>query len=40
MIVNPESFPVKITDEKKGDSANENVVISNKQIKSVLSVEL
>ena len=40
MIVNPDKFQVIIIDKKKGDHANENVVIDNKQIKSVPSVEL
>ena len=40
MIVNPDKFQVIITDKKKGDHTNENIVIDNKQIKIVPSVEL
>ena len=40
MIVNPDKFQVIITDKKKGDHTNENIVIDNKQIKTVSSVEL
>ena len=40
MIVNPEKFRLVIIDKKKGDHTNENVVIDNKQIKAVPSVEL
>ena len=40
MIVNPDKFQVIIIDKKKGDHTNENVVIANKQIKTVHSVEL
>ena len=40
MIVNPDKFQVIIIDKKKGDHTNENVVIDNKQIKTVPSVEL
>ena len=40
MIVNPGKFQVIITNKKKGDQTNENVVIDNKQIKTVPSVEL
>ena len=40
MIVNPHKFQVIIIDKKKGDHTNENVVIDNKQIKTVSSVEL
>ena len=40
MIVNPDKFQVIIIDKKKGDHTNENVVIDNKQIKTVSSVEL
>ena len=39
-IVNPDKFQVIIIDKKKGDHTNENVVIDNKQIKTVSSVEL
>ena len=39
-IVNPDKFQVIIIDKKKGDHTNENVVIDNKQIKTVPSVEL
>ena len=38
MIVNPDKFQVVIIDKKK-DYTNENVVIDNKQIKTVTSVE-
>ena len=38
MIVNPDKFQVVIIDKKKGDYTNENVVIDNKQIKTVPSV--
>ena len=38
-IVNPDKFQVIIIDKKKGDHTNENVVIDNKQIKTVPSVE-
>ena len=38
MIVNPDKFQVIIIDKKKGDHTNENVVIDNKQIKTVPSV--
>ena len=37
-IVNPDKFQVIIIDKKKGDHTNENVVIDNKQIKTVPSV--
>ena len=40
MIVNPDKFQVIITDKKKRDHTNENIVIDNKQIKIVPSVEL
>ena len=40
MIVNLDKFQVIIIDEKKGDHTNENIVIDNKQIKSVHLVEL
>ena len=40
MMVNPDKFQVIIIDKKKGDHTNENVVIDNKQIKTVSSVEL
>ena len=40
MIVNPDKFQVVIIYKKKGDHTNENVVIDNKQIKTVSSVEL
>ena len=40
MIVNPGKFQVIIIDTKKRDHTNENVVIDNKQIKNVPSVEL
>ena len=40
MIVNPDKFQVIIIDKKEGDHTNENVVIDNKQIKTVPSVEL
>ena len=40
MIVNPDKFQVTIIDKKKGDHTNENVVIDNKQITTVPSVEL
>ena len=40
MIVNPDEFQVIITHKKKGDHTNENVVIDNKQIKNIPSVEL
>ena len=40
MIVNPHKFQVIIIDKKKGGHKNENVVIDNKHIKSVPSVEL
>ena len=39
-IVNPDKFQVIIIDKKKGDHTNENVVIDNKQIKTVSSIEL
>ena len=39
-IVNPDKFQVIIIVKKKGDHTNENVVIDNKQIKTVPSVEL
>ena len=39
-IVNPDKFQVIIIDKKKGDHTNENVVIDNKQIKTVPSGEL
>ena len=39
-IVNPDKFQVIIIHKKKGDHTNENVVIDNKQIKTVPSVEL
>ena len=39
-IVNPDKFQVIIIDKKKGDHTNENVVIDNKQIKTVTSVKL
>ena len=40
MIVNPDKFQVIKIDKKKGDHTNENVVIYNKQIKTVTSVKL
>ena len=40
MIVNPDKFQVIIINKKKGDQTNESVVIDNKQIKTVPSVEL
>ena len=40
MIVNPDKSQVIIIDKKKGDHTNENVVIDNKQIKILPSVEL
>ena len=40
MIVNPDKFQLILIDKKKGDQTNENIVIDNKQIKSVPSVEL
>ena len=40
MIVNLDKFRVIIIDKKKVDHTNENVVIDNKQIKTVPSVEL
>ena len=40
MIVNPDKFQVIIIDKKKGDHSNKNVVIDNKQIKTVPSIEL
>ena len=40
MIENPGKFQVVIIDIKKGDHTNENVVIDNKQIKTVPSVEI
>ena len=40
MIVDPDKFQVIIIDKKKGDHTNEKVVIDNKQIKTVPSVEL
>ena len=40
IIVNPDKFQVIIIDKKKEDHANENVVIDNKQIKTVPLVEL
>ena len=40
MIVNPDKFQVIIIDKKKGDHTNENVVIDNKQIKTIPSAEL
>ena len=40
MIVNADKFQVIIIDRKKGDHTNENVVIDNKQIKILPSVEL
>ena len=40
MKVNPDKFQVIILDKKKGDHTDENVVIDNKQIKSVPSVNL
>ena len=40
MMVNPDKFHVIIIDKKKGDHTNENVVVDNKQIKTVPSVEL
>ena len=39
-IVNPDKFQVIIIDKKKRDHANENIVIDNKQIKAVPSIEL
>ena len=39
-IVNPDKFQVVIIDKKKRDHANENIVIDNKQIKAVPSIEL
>ena len=38
--VNPDKFQVIIIDRKKGDQTNENVVIDNKQIKTLPSIEL
>ena len=40
MIVNLDKFQVIIIDKKKGDHINEDVVIDNKQIKTVTSVKL
>ena len=40
MIVNPDKFQVTIIDNYKGDCTNENVVIDNKQIKTIPSAEL
>ena len=40
MIVISNKFLVIITDRKKEDHTNENIVINNKQIKSVASVEI
>ena len=40
MIVNLDKFQVIIIDKKKGDHTNEDVVIDNKQIKTVTSVKL
>ena len=40
MIVKLGKFQVKIIDKKKIDHTNDNIVIDNKQIKSVSSVEL
>ena len=40
IIVNPYKFQVIITHKKKGDHTNENVVIDNKQIKTIPSAEL
>ena len=40
MIVNADKFQVIIINKKKGYHTNENVVIENKQIKTVPSVEL
>ena len=39
MIVNPDKLQVIIIDKEKGDGTNENVVIDNKQIRAVPSVE-
>ena len=39
MIVNLDKLQVIIIDKEKGDGTNENVVIDNKQIKAVPSVE-
>ena len=39
MIVNLDKLQVIIIDKEKGDGTNENVVIDNKQIKAVTSVE-
>ena len=40
MIVNPDNVQVIMIDKKKGDQTNENVVIDNKQIKTLPSIEL
>ena len=40
MVVDPDKFQVIIIDKKKGDHTNQKVVIDNKQIKTVSSVEL
>ena len=40
MIVNSNKFLVIIIDRKKEDHTNENIVINNKQIHSVASVEI
>ena len=40
VIVNPDKFQVIIKHKKKGDLTNENVIIDNKQIKTVPLVEL
>ena len=39
-IVNPDKFQVIIIDKKKGDHTNDNIVIGNKQIKSVPLIKL
>ena len=39
MIVNPDKLQVIIIDKEKEDGTNENVVIDNKQIRAVPSVE-
>ena len=40
MIVNSNKFLVIVIDRKKEDHTNENIVINNKQIHSVASVEI
>ena len=40
MMVKPDKFQVIIIDKRKRDHTNENIVIDNKQIKTVPSVEL